>query len=495
MFTFEERLRKHYIIIRTLLLISFFLLIAFPGFTQEWAPIGATWYYTEKFSTWNRYDEDYIKFESVKDTVISGKNCRKITKRHKLVCNDRPRSEFMYDENGKVYFYDGQINDFQVLYDFTANQGDSWTILVKQQDVGFDTLSIVVDSADVVSINGIDLKQLYVTYNFIYELYSEVWDTMTYHSRIIEKIGDIHYMFNFVPAWALVCDANYSAGLRCYEDSIIGLYETGLAVSCNYRHKVMQEIMTIRETFDFEVGDVFQIRGMADGQPPNADRITITGKYFSPQKDTLYYIRYHNSYYFDLGSLENHFWQKTDTIFYTDPDSSLLYYNHFGLFDFSAYVSPQYCDSLVNAFSSVAMDTTTPSDHLVENYGRGLGTIKSFKYNGSGQSIDYNDILFYYKKSSGSCGTPDTTVSIWEFHSPEYEVVIFPNPFTDFLSVRVANPEMSIKNIQLFDISGRELNRIENKDHINTKNLAKGIYFVRLTFDNGQTTIKKVIKK
>ncbi len=238
MFIYDIRIRKHYIIIRTLLLISFFSLVAFPDFTQEWAPLGATWYYTEKFLTWNQYDED----------------------------------------------------------------------------------------------------------------------------------------------------------------STIGLYETGLADSCNYRHQVMQEIMTIRETFDFEVGDVFQIRGMADGQPPNADRITITGKYFSSQKDTLYYIRYHNSYYFDIDSLKNHFWQKTDTVFYTDLDSSLLYYNHFEFFDFSAYISTQYCDSLVNAFSSVAMDTTTPSDHLTKNYARGLGTIKSFLYDVSGGNVDYNDVLFYYKQ-------------------------------------------------------------------------------------------------
>ena len=155
--------------------------------SQEWAPIGATWHYTEKFSFWNVYDEDYIKFESVKDTMVMGKNCRKITKRHKLVCNDRPKTEYMYQENGKVYFYDPHFSGFQILYDFSGNQFDSWTILVKDDPFrNVDTLNITVDSTDVVNVNGIDLKQLHVTYQFIYDFQNDGdIDTINYQSSII----------------------------------------------------------------------------------------------------------------------------------------------------------------------------------------------------------------------------------------------------------------------------------------------------------------------
>lgn len=34
-----------------------------------------------------------------------------------------------------------------------------------------------------------------------------------------------------------MCDANYSAGLRCYEDSEFGLYSTGIADTCNHTYK------------------------------------------------------------------------------------------------------------------------------------------------------------------------------------------------------------------------------------------------------------------
>ena len=80
-----------------------------------------------------------------------------------------------------------------------------------------------------------------------------------------------------------------------------------------------QELMTIGEVFNFEIGDKFQIEGQADNEPPNADRIQIIGKYHSANGDTLHYIRYHDSYltYVEGGELHYHFWTKTDTVSYT----------------------------------------------------------------------------------------------------------------------------------------------------------------------------------
>lgn len=228
------------------------LLLAQLCIAQNWAPIGATWYYSEGFFSWNEYDEDYINFESVSDTLIEGKSCRKITKRHKPACNDRPWVEYMYSENGKVYFFDPNFNDFQIIYDFSAEQYDSWTILVNDDAMrSVDTLNIIVDSTEMIDINGFNLKQLYVTYQFIYDYFNEGdIDTLSYQSRIIEQIGDINYMFNYAPAWSFACDGNFYKGIRCYEDTIIGLYETGIADSCDYRHPFTDNIEEV------ENGDV-----------------------------------------------------------------------------------------------------------------------------------------------------------------------------------------------------------------------------------------------
>lgn len=449
---------------------------------------------------WNVYDEDYIKFESVKDTMVLGKNCRKITKRHKLVCNDRPLNEYMYSENDTVYFYDPNFNDFQVLYDFSANQFDSWTILVKDDPLrNVDTLTIIVDSTDVVSINGFDLKQLYVTYRFIYDFQNTGdIDTIHYQSSIIERIGDLQYMFNYAPAWSFTCDGNYTNGLRCYEDPVIGLYETGLAESCDYRHHFLQDLMTVREVFDFDIGDVFHFRGEADDQLPNADRITIMDKYFSADQDTLFYIRFHDSYYaeeiMDPPFLEYHYLKETDTVFYTDLDTTLVFYDTGCQSDFSYYYSASLCDSLVNEctfFSGGGSDSKLNTNR----YGRGLGHVFSFQYAALNQSIVKKDFLFYYKKESGHCGTPDTIVSISEGGSTEYQLNIFPNPTTRYLTVRSGNPGLTIENIYLFDLSGRELQINPNDKQIDLGNLPVGIYFVRVNLGNERSIIRKVIKR
>jgi len=219
-------------VIKTFTLIVILCIYSLAVHAQEWAPIGAKWHYTERFSFWNPIEIDYIKIESVKDTVVEGINCKKLTKRHNLGCTDRPDVEFMYSQNGKVYFYDSCFNTFQILYDFSANLGDSWVIKIKNYADTNDTDSLVVtvDSLDFITINGFELKRLFLTNLFL----NEVVPGYTYNSTIIEAVGDLMYMFNFFPAFAFGCDANFSEGLRCYEDSVIGHYETGIADSCTY---------------------------------------------------------------------------------------------------------------------------------------------------------------------------------------------------------------------------------------------------------------------
>jgi hypothetical protein len=218
---------------KTTTLIFALCLVTLAAKSQEWAPVGAAWHYTEEIFMPIVIDEDYIKFESVKDTIYEGKLCRKITKRHYITCSDRPETEYMYSENGKVWFWDPAFNTFQVLYDFGAGPGQSWTILIADVSLSdTDTLIVTVDSTDTVLINGISLKRLFVTYDFRNELIVP----FTYTGEIIESVGDLYYMFNFAYQWAFACDGNFSGGLRCYEDSVIGLYETGLADSCTYVH-------------------------------------------------------------------------------------------------------------------------------------------------------------------------------------------------------------------------------------------------------------------
>jgi hypothetical protein len=90
--------------------------------------------------------------------------------------------------------------------------------------IEIDTLIVTVDSSYISNINGYDLRTLDVTYKKKGEGYSSFPNP----SKIIEKIGDIGYMFNWYPWNSIACDMNFTAGLRCYQDDELGLYSTGL---------------------------------------------------------------------------------------------------------------------------------------------------------------------------------------------------------------------------------------------------------------------------
>lgn len=197
---------------------------------KDFAPIGTEWYYTERFAFSG--DINYLKISSVRDTIISGKRCRVIQKERNLMCNNRPDIEYMYEENRIMYFWDETFNRFQVLNDFNKSVNEYWIIEVKDTWTNsLDTIKVAVDSISSININNHPLKVLYVTYNVLSKTFP-----YSYTSKIIEKIGDTQFLFNFYPESSLACDANYSGGLRCYNDPKMGNYSTGIAESCTYTH-------------------------------------------------------------------------------------------------------------------------------------------------------------------------------------------------------------------------------------------------------------------
>lgn len=93
-----------------------------------------------------------------------------------------------------------------------------------------------------------------------------------------------------------------------------------------------------------------------------------------------------------------------------------------------------------------------------------------------------------------------TLANIYNFISgtPEiqdpYAVNIYPIPTIDYLTIQLLDPKLKIETVQLNDIVGRgkQLNYTENE--VDLSNISKGIYFIRLTFENGQVLTRKIIK-
>lgn len=182
----------------------------------EWFPAGAEWHYT--YSSAFSLDIDFNRVNVAGEVVKNGQKCKKLTSSRRFGCNGLGAGNYVYEDSSKVYFYNINTDSFQLLYDFTAQAGDSWTI----SEIGLtkeDSIIVLVDSTDTTNINGHNLKVLYLRDTS--EL-SGVHALGYKNAMIIEYIGSLTSFFPWVDG---TCDGNFSAPLRCYEAPEFGFYQ------------------------------------------------------------------------------------------------------------------------------------------------------------------------------------------------------------------------------------------------------------------------------
>ncbi len=240
--------------------LMFTLLITISSKGQDFAPIGAKWYYTEKFAFSG--DISYLWIESVGDTILKGKKCNILENNAEFACGFSNKKNYVYYEDSVAYFYVSRIDTFQILYDLNAKQDSTWTIVfgINDEDSKLDTFLVNVNSVSSVTINSKKLKKLDVYYE---SLNLNSWNS-GYNGEIIERIGDKNFLFNLTTLSGQVCDGNYSEGLRCYQDNELGYYSTGIADSCTYTYDWVG-IKNQNSNYDIKISP-----------NPTSDLITIT---------------------------------------------------------------------------------------------------------------------------------------------------------------------------------------------------------------------------
>lgn len=222
---------------KTLLSLSFLSSALALSAQHEFAPIGAVWHHNEVpfLILLPTYVLQHYRAESVADTVVLGRNCRKIVKNMIVGCTSFDTVMLVHQHGDTVFLYDARLNDFQVLYNFGAQPGDTWTMdLVQRFTNEPRELTIRVDSVSVININGLDLRQQFTSSRLV-----TPHDTLDFSPGgtipITEKIGLHHYwLYQYPYELAPICDIPVPAGLRCYYDPEFGLYETGIAPYCDW---------------------------------------------------------------------------------------------------------------------------------------------------------------------------------------------------------------------------------------------------------------------
>lgn len=186
----------------------------FPAFNQTWAPDGATWHYS--LSYFGSQDLNYNTMIVQGDSMINGVNCSRVIRLHQT-CNMQPSKEFMYmDSTDRVFYWDALSNDFQLLYDFGKQTGQTYDIVSKRLSFSppYDTIHLRIDSVFSMVLNG-QARQVQVIQEIGRPSY------LPFRYEVIEGIGSNWQMFPWDNG---ICDYQYDTELRCYEDSTFGQY-------------------------------------------------------------------------------------------------------------------------------------------------------------------------------------------------------------------------------------------------------------------------------
>jgi hypothetical protein len=201
-------------------LISILLLSKSNGRAQDtWPPLGAIWHYEVTPGGFGPppFLKSYTTISVVNDTLIQNKDCKKLVKSgHSFNCTDTEKYSYIYTESNQVFWYNTPLDTFSLLFDFDAKPKDTWNVLLKD----CSTLTVQVDSVDFELVNFDTLTVLYTKW------VSSVDSNLTH--KIIQGIGSVEYLFPEYYHCVGPCHGYYFEGLRCYEDTIIGKYETAL---------------------------------------------------------------------------------------------------------------------------------------------------------------------------------------------------------------------------------------------------------------------------
>ena len=144
----------------------------------------------------------YQHLEYAADTTIGTERPKIIVRTNTIYDRDAITTEvtheYVFERNGKVYWWNKNLEEFTVLYDLTAEAGDEWEI-----KVGTETLTMHVDAVEVYDYENQPFRTLHV---------SDVGNLFS--GDIVCGIG---HLTSFFPEKLMNRGKNYRVtGLRCY---------------------------------------------------------------------------------------------------------------------------------------------------------------------------------------------------------------------------------------------------------------------------------------
>ncbi len=184
------------------LLLCFFAFLPFIQGQSQFAPVGASWTYQKA-----GFVPGSVEIETITVTgtnIIDGRIFQGLE--GDFLCAGES-VEYLFQDQWEVYRYANGM--FNLLYDFDALPGESWTITNLPHEPS--TLEVLVDSITQISINN---ELLNVQHISLLQGPTKNWCWGS--QQILEGVGMLGMLFPEIG----VCDPHVQA-LRCYEDILV----------------------------------------------------------------------------------------------------------------------------------------------------------------------------------------------------------------------------------------------------------------------------------
>ncbi|MBK6904101.1 MAG: T9SS type A sorting domain-containing protein [Saprospirales bacterium] len=180
---------------------SLFWVSFLTGQTLDFAPVGAKWHcFVYDFDPPPPYGQFPHVVEVLGKELYQGKLCSKLIG---VEFGTVPEPLYVYSQNDSVFYYSLLSGQFEMLYDFGAEIGESWTIGGLGAPGTYDSLTVQVDSISYMIVSGLPLKVLHLNY-----LYNGGYE---WGKQIIAGIGNTYFL---TPHYGLF--EHSPRGLRCY---------------------------------------------------------------------------------------------------------------------------------------------------------------------------------------------------------------------------------------------------------------------------------------
>lgn len=181
----------------------------FTNFIESEMNLEGEWYYEIKNDD-GSITYQYLQCEG--DTTINNERPKIIVRTNTIYDKDKKTEvthEYVYENNGIVYWWNKELQQFTILYDLTAEEGDEWEI-----KVGTETLLMHVDGVEAYEHDGETYKMLHV---------SDAGQIFT--GDIVVGIG---HLTSFFPERLMNKNKDFRVdGLRCYWVGDALLYHQG----------------------------------------------------------------------------------------------------------------------------------------------------------------------------------------------------------------------------------------------------------------------------